>query len=103
VPPAIWTAPQPIVQRTETSGDTGKPCRTAGLCLPPCLENCGFLRFCPWTRRLIVGFVLYRTGKKPLSLFLHDFTAWFSHDFRKVAPEAARDSALRFQFHFRLQ
>jgi hypothetical protein len=38
-----------------------------------------------------------------LSLFLHDFTAWFSHDFRKVALKAARVSALRFQFHFGLQ
>jgi dTDP-D-glucose 4,6-dehydratase len=38
-----------------------------------------------------------------VSLFLHDFTAWFSHDFRKVPPEVARVSALRFQFHYGLQ
>ena len=38
-----------------------------------------------------------------VSLFLHDFTAWFSHDFCKVALKAARISVLRFQFHFGLQ
>lgn len=42
-------------------------------------------------------------SSQPLSLFLHDFTAWFSHDFRKVPPEVARVSALRFQFHYGLQ
>ena len=38
-----------------------------------------------------------------VSLFFHDFTAWFSHDFWMVALKAAPVSALRFQFHFGLQ
>jgi hypothetical protein len=53
--------------------------------------------------RQIVWLVFDRTGQEPLSLFLHDFTAWFSHVFLMVAPEAAQVSALRFQFHLGLQ
>ena len=71
--------------------------------LPPVVENRRLAGLCPWSRRQIVGFLFDRTGQEPLSLFLHDFTAWFSHDFRKVPPEVARVSALRFQFHYGLQ
>jgi hypothetical protein len=103
VPPAIWTALQPLVQRTEPARDTGEPCGMTRLSLSPVFENSGLRRFRPWTGWQIVGLLLDRTGQKPLSLFFHDFTAWFSHDFRMVALEGPPGSALRFQFHQGLQ
>jgi hypothetical protein len=75
----------------------------ARLCLPPIIGNGGLAGFRPWPGWQIVVILVDRTGQEPLSLFLHDFTAPFSHDFRMVAREAGRVSALQFQFHQGLQ
>ncbi|MDO8276775.1 MAG: hypothetical protein Q7T63_01465, partial [Burkholderiaceae bacterium] len=101
--PAFRPPPQPLVQPTEPTCDTGEPSGVVRLGFAPILENCSLAGFGPRAGRQIVGLAFDRTGQEPMSLFLHDFTAWFSHDFRKVPPEVARVSALRFQFHYGLQ
>jgi hypothetical protein len=103
VPPAIRPTPQSIIQRTESARDTGEPCGIVRFGFAPVVNDRSLAGFGPGDGRQIVGLVFDRTGQEPLSLFLHDFTAWFSHDFHKVALEAARVFALQFQFHLGLQ
>jgi hypothetical protein len=101
--PALRPSPQPLVQPTEPTCDTGEPRGIVRLGFAPVVKDRSLAGFGPRAGRQIVEVVFDRTGQEPLSLFLHDFTAWFSHDFQLVAREAARVSALRFQFHYGLQ
>jgi hypothetical protein len=94
---------QTVIQRANPASHTGEMGGIACLCLPPIVEDCGFTQLCPRSGRQIIRLHFHRTGQEPLSLFFHDFTAWFSHDFPMVALEGAPDSALRFQFHQGLQ
>jgi hypothetical protein len=103
VPPSFRAALQPVVQRADATGYSSKTRGMTPLCFPPIIEDLSFTRFCPWSGRQIFRLLFHWTRQEPMSLFLHDFTAWFSYDFRKVALEEARVSALRFQFHFGLQ
>ena len=65
MPPAFRAAPQPIVQRAETTGRTGKTRGMARLCVPPFIEHCDFAGFGPWQGRQIVRLILDRTRQEP--------------------------------------
>jgi hypothetical protein len=60
MPPSFRSALQAVVQRADATGNTGKTRGLASLCLPPIVEDLGFTRFGPWSRRQVVRLGLCR-------------------------------------------
>jgi hypothetical protein len=69
VPPSFWAALQPVIQRADTTCGAGETRGMARLCLPPIVEDFGFTRFGPWSRRQIIRLLFHWTGQEPKIVF----------------------------------
>jgi hypothetical protein len=66
VPPSFWAALQPVIQRADTTGHTGKTRGMTRLCFPPIVEDLGFTRFGPRSGRQIIRLLFHGTGQEPM-------------------------------------
>ena len=69
--PTLRPPPQPLVQPTEPTGNTGEPRSIVRLSFAPVVKDCSLAGFGPGDGRHIVGLVFDRTGQEPVALPLN--------------------------------
>lgn len=67
--PALRPPPQPLVQPTEPTCDTGEPRGIVRLCFTPVVKDRSLARFGLGAWQQIVGFGFERTGREPQIVF----------------------------------